>query len=275
MMRNFDDVELTRTAAGRDVEEPPRRSLLPWILGGVVVGAVIFAAYVMFVRERRGVPVAETEVTAGPAAAQPSGAAAPIDVPPLDRTDALVRQLVGALSTHPRVAAWLATDDLIRNFVAAVEAVASGASPAKDVKVLAPEGAFGATARSGGLYVDPRSYARYDALADAVASIDAAGAARVYATLKPRIEEANRERGFVDTSFDRTLDRAIRRLLDTPLPPADVRLAPKGLGYGFADPDLESLSGAQKQLLRMGPRNARLVQDKLREVAAALQLTGR
>jgi len=46
---------------------------------------------------------------------------------------------------------------------------------------------------------------------------------------------------------------------------------PRGaVGYAYADEGLESLNGAQKHLLRMGPRNARLVKDKLREIAAAL-----
>jgi hypothetical protein len=35
------------------------------------------------------------------------------------------------------------------------------------------------------------------------------------------------------------------------------------------NPALESLSCAQRQLLRMGPRNVRLIQQKLREIAPA------
>lgn len=42
------------------------------------------------------------------------------------------------------------------------------------------------------------------------------------------------------------------------------------LGHGFADPDLEALPAAQKQLLRMGPRNVRIIQSSLREIALAL-----
>ena len=50
-------------------------------------------------------------------------------------------------------------------------------------------------ARGQELHISPRSYERYDYLADAAASIDPAGAARVYSTLKPRIEEAYRDLG--------------------------------------------------------------------------------
>src|SRR5687767_3445950 len=41
-----------------------------------------------------------------------------ISLPPLDETDALVRELVGRLSSYPVIAAWLTTDGLIVNFAA-------------------------------------------------------------------------------------------------------------------------------------------------------------
>ena len=36
------------------------------------------------------------------------------------------------------------------------------------------------------------------------------------------------------------------------------------------DPALENLAPAQKQLMRMGPRNTKIIQAKLREIATAL-----
>jgi hypothetical protein len=119
-------------------------------------------------------------------------------------------------------------------------------------------------------YADPRSYDRYTAIADAVESIDAAGAAKLYATLKPRIEEAHRDLGSTDPSFDRTLERALVALLNTPVLENQLPLRPKGIGYAYADERLEGLTGAQKQLLRMGPRNVRVIRTKLRDIALAL-----
>jgi len=49
-----------------------------------------------------------------------------------------------------------------------------------------------------------------------------------------------------------------------------TRVEPRGIGYGFADLDLEALTAAQKQLLRMGPRNVRIIQSSLRQIALAL-----
>ncbi len=51
-----------------------------------------------------------------------------------------------------------------------------------------------------------------------------------------------------------------------------MRLEPAVDAYEFVDPALESLSPAQKHLLRMGPDNARLVREKLREIADLLEL---
>ncbi|HEY6360522.1 MAG TPA: hypothetical protein VIX63_05430, partial [Vicinamibacterales bacterium] len=72
----------------------------------------------------------------------PTNAPAAIDLPPLDKSDDLVRRLVAALSSHPRIGAWLATDNLIRTFTVAVENIANGATPARHLRVLRPAGPF-------------------------------------------------------------------------------------------------------------------------------------
>ena len=82
---------------------------------------------------------------------------------------------------------------------------------------LRPASRFQVVQRADGLYIDPRSYERFDRVAAAAASIDPAGASRLYATLKPRIEEAYRELGAPDGTFDRALERAIVVLLKTPV----------------------------------------------------------
>jgi hypothetical protein len=271
-MADVEDFELLKTA-----EEPAtvrRRRGAPWLW--LVVAALALATagavYLVLGRTPRASPVTADQRRAGPAApVRPLGGdAAAITVPPLDQSDPVVRELVRQITAHPRIAAWLATDGLIRTITVAVENVASGKTPASRFGVLRPASGFETIARGEDVHISPRSYARYDDLADAIASIDAAGAARVYATLKPRIEEAYRDLGYPDTPFDRTLERAIVSLLRTPAPVESPRLEPKGIGYAYADPALEGLTAAQKQLLRMGPRNVRVVQSALREIALAL-----
>jgi hypothetical protein len=118
--------------------------------------------------------------------------------------------------------------------------------------------------------VDPRSYARYDGIANAAASLDPAGLARVYSILKPRLLEAYTELGHPRGELDVVVERAIVHLLQTPVVDEPIVLRPRVLSFRYDRDDLEALSAAQKQLLRMGPRNVRVVQDQLRAVAREL-----
>jgi hypothetical protein len=209
--------------------------------------------------------------TAAAVATRPLGAPADaIPLPPLDETDAVVRQLVAALSSNPTVAAWLATDDLLRGFTVAVDNIADGVTPARRLNALRPAGAFRVIDADDDVSVDPRSYERYAPLAGAVDSLDPEGTARLYSTLKPRIEDAYAELGR-DRSFDVALERAFVAMLQTPTLDGEVRLVPtSGILYAFENPRIERLTAAQKQLARMGPRNVRVIQGKLQQIALAL-----
>ena len=244
-----------------------------WLAVIALVAAAGAAGYFAFVWRQPASPgqatAAKLPAAAGAASPSLGGKGEPITLPPLDQSDTLVRTLVQALTESPAVMAWLPTTGLIRNFTVVVANVADGATPAKHVKVLRPAAPFRIVTRDDGPAVDVRSYDRYNTIADAVSSVDAGGAAKLYATLKPRIEDAHRDLG-APGSFDQTLERAIVALLSTPAIDGSERLKQKGIGYGYDDERLESLTAAQKQLLRMGPRNARVIKTKLREIAIAL-----
>jgi hypothetical protein len=226
---------------------------------------------VVILRSRRP---QETVVEAPAAAVEAprplGGDARPVAVPPLEESDPFVRELVRRLTSHPRLLAWLATDGLVRNFTTVVVNIADGQPFAGQLSTLRPPPGFAVMERGDDLYIDPRSYDRYTAIAEGVAGIDPAGAADVYGTLKPRIEEAYRELGQPDGSFDRALERAIVELVRTPIPREPIRVEPHGIGYAFADERIEGLKPAQKQLLRMGPDNARRIQASLRAIGIAL-----
>ncbi|MQA28673.1 MAG: DUF3014 domain-containing protein [Luteitalea sp.] len=264
-----DDYELATAPAEAEPPPPPGRRTGLWIGAAALIAAAAVAVYIVIGGRRSEEPVA----TAPVAVEQPQalGAApAPVLVPPLDDSDALVRELAKAISSHPMTAAWLATDGLIRNFTVVTVNVAEGKTPSGDLRVLRPQSGFSVVERGDELIIDPRSYQRYDALAAAIAATDAAGSARLYATLKPRLEEAHAELGFSSVPFDQTLERAIVMVLETPIVADPIRVEPSGIGYAFASARLEDLAPAQKQLLRMGSRNVRAIQMSVRQIALAL-----
>ena len=274
-MDDLPDYDLRRTPTEPpDADLPRDRPVGLWIAIGAVGLAIGAATYYAFLWKPRPAPAVSGTATSPTRVTEPlpalGGKADSIAIPPLDASDSVVRTLVQALSESPAIMAWLPTNGLIRNFTVVVTNIADGATPAKQLKVLKPSSTFRTVDRAGAAYVDSRSYDRYNGIADAVASIDPAGAAKLYATLKPRIEEAHRDLAASSESFDRTLERAIVALLETPNVDSPPRLRPKGIGYGYVDDRLEDLTPAQKQLLRMGPRNVRIVKGRLREIALAL-----
>jgi hypothetical protein len=279
------DPDATRPADLDDLDighaEPPasasRKRRPPLAL--LVVAVVLSATTIWFVVSRRepGPAQPNAEVVANepaPAAAVPALGSEPADitVPPLDESDAVVRQLVRQLTSHPAIARWLATDGLIRNFTVVVANIADRTTPSRHLRALRPADTFATVAEGSRLVIDQSSYRRFDGFAAAAASVDAAGAARLYTTLKPRIEEAYRDLGHPDASVDRALETAIVELLRTPVVegPVVVTAGTKGIGYVYANRDLEALSPPQKQLVRMGPVNTRAIQRALRAIALAL-----
>jgi hypothetical protein len=194
-------------------------------------------------------------------------------MPPVAESDGFVRDLLSSLSTHPELARWLEAPGLVRTFAASVLNVAEGRSPAVLVPFLAPKQKFILMDKGGRLVADPKSFAAYDALTEGVASLDTAGVARAYRTALPLLSAAYRELGYPDGNFDALLERALGQLLKAPIPEGEPTLVKGPMGFRYADPALEGLSFAQKQLLRTGPANAKRLQQKLRELYRELGFT--
>lgn len=250
-------------------------SRLPRI-AGIAVGVAVIVAIVVVVLVRRGGDSLADRV---PVETSPAASATPV-VPPtpslaerlsarlagvtLRTSDAAVRELVGELADHPELATWLASEDLVRRFVASVHLVAQGKSPRSQLGMMVPGDRFQVLRRGGTVRVDPASYRRYDPIVAVIDAVDAADATALYRELEPLLDEAYLEIAPPGSDFTATLVKAVDHLLATPIPPGDVELEEKVVTYSYADPRLEALSGAQRQLLRMGPDNARRVQDALR-----------
>lgn len=276
-MANLDDIDLRPTSVSDlDLRPPEDPSASPegrrpsiWVALAILAALVGAVAY--FIYGRQPLPPEQADATRAARTAAPAAASSE-PLPALDASDAFIRQLVQAFSSHPQLVSWLATPDLTRTFVAIVDKIAIGASPAKHAPFARPSTPFRVTGSGEHVRFDPASYDRFNTLAAVIESVNADGAARAYARIKPLCVEAYRDLGYPDGDFDRKLSLAIARLLDTPVPDGPVDLRATSVTYQFADPDLESLSSPQKQLLRMGPRNMKIVQAKLREFVKAAGL---
>jgi hypothetical protein len=195
-----------------------------------------------------------------------------VKLPDLGQSDDFVKQTIKGLSPHGKIGDWMKIKNIIRVITASVDNIASGKSPRAHLGFLFYGQVFPVSEKGGKIYLDSKSYERYDLLADAFVSLNTGRTIQAYEKLKPLFQEAYRELGYPQKDFHSTLVQAIKRILDTPIVEREVLLKEegKGVNYLYIDEGLEEMNEIQKHLLRMGPKNTRRIHQKLREMALAL-----
>jgi hypothetical protein len=275
------DLELTRRdeetvretiRTGGPGGDGPRGGIgFPMILAAVAVLVIAGLGVLFLVFQKPGKPSASpAPLAARPAAPAPAATPAVV-LPSLEGSDAFVRGIAQALSSHPELARWLAQNGLVRTLTVVVDNIANGETPRPHLEFLAPKQRFKAARQPRRQIVpDAAGFAGYGLFADAVASLDASATAAAYRMLAPLFEAAYVELGHPGGGFAQAVAKASQALTAVPVLRDDVALVPHATGFRYEDPALEALTPAQKQFLRIGPRNVRIVQGKLRELGAAL-----
>ena len=234
-------------------------------IGSALIVVVIGAGIYMY----KFAATAPAPIAPMPAPAEAPAAPPSEPLPKLEESDGFIRTKAAALSTDPMFAAWLKTDDLLPRFAAAVNMIGQGKVPKDSLSFMGPHKKFTARKKGGNFIANPSSYARYDATAGAIASVDAGTAARLFQKYKTLFQSAYQGVGEAGDVQDAVV-RAAQELLKTPTVSGPMPLKEKGIVYAYVDDALEHLSPAQKQLLRMGPKNQAAIQAKLREFTQAL-----
>ena len=247
----------------------------------VVVGVVVSALLYL-----KGAPEEPAVQPAGQEAASPETIEALPTLPPpeaeerpseksaLKPTDAQVREWAGSLSKNAEYLRWVAIKHLLGKFVAVVENISTGQSPAKLLSFMEPEGRFAVFEKKEKEFVDPKGYRRYDRLVGAFVSINTSRCARLLHKLDPWLNRKYRELGNPELDFRGALQKAMAEMLRVPIVEGDIPLQRISVNLKIGIAELEAMSDAQKHLFRMGPVNIRKVQDKLRELGRALDMSG-
>jgi hypothetical protein len=215
-------------------------------------------------------PTRATDVRANTRRPKPQ----PIDLPPLDQSDAVVTGMIRLLSQHPLITRLIATPGLVRQVVLVVQQIGDGKTPSDSLQVLRPTSRLTMLGQYLGP-VDPKSYARWNAATSALTSIDPNDAAQLYVNTKALFDSAYRELGHPNADFDEGIVRAIQTLAATPAVTADpelIRHTDRPGYFEHSDSKLGSAMPVQKQFLLVGPENRQRVMAWLKSVAAALEL---
>lgn len=244
-----------------------------WIVAGAAV-VVIGAAIAFFWMSRAQVDTAPSAPTSATDVAVKSSRPLrqQIDLPPLNDSDDVFRQLVSTLSNNPLVARLLVSKALARSAVLAVEQIGDGRTPATPLSALRPASRLAILGGGDSGKIDPMSYARWSGATASLVETDPGDAAQVYVTLKPLFDEAYRELGHPNGDFDASLVRAINTLNDTPKVSVDPVLLRRPGYFEHADPQLRGILPVQKEMILIGPDNRQKIMSWLKRFAAALDL---
>jgi Protein of unknown function (DUF3014) len=194
-------------------------------------------------------------------------------LPDLLSSDDALRRALKTLS--PGLMQWLNTDQLIRRYVIIANDFSQGLRISKHVSFLRLVQPFAVEQGENGLQIAPKSYQRYDKLAQAINIIDAKAAVALYQNFRPLMLQVFAEFSYPkDITLESIVNKAASEILAAPAIEGQVVLVRPSLYYKFADPKLEALNPVQKQMIRMGAGNTRIIQNKCREFLVALGKSG-
>jgi len=268
-----------------DPEESFRNKVI-WGAAAVIAAALIgVGIYYRMRTPRRPQPAAA--IPAAPVAAQPTPAPTPLPsstpairhpipaqaaaahaapLPPLNHSDALILSALNRLIGHPAVARFLVPKNVIRRIVVTVDNLPR-AKVAAHLRPVEPTPGETGVDRQGAITVlSARNYARYAPFVAVVSRIKMKALARLYFRLYPLFQQAYESLGYPHKYFNDRLVEAIDSMLATPAVSGPIRLVRPHVFWQFANPQLQALPAGQKLLLRMGPRNAAIIEAKLRRL---------
>jgi hypothetical protein len=252
------------------------------VVAAVVVAAGVGTAYYFHKRhaELPSPVVAETAVRASPPSepaianpvpSPPSAAQSPL--PALNDSDPAIKDALGeALGTDAMQ--YLVPESIVRHLVVTIDNLPRQKAPAAKRPTVSLGGPFLAQGDEIHATLDPKNYARYEPMVNAVRKLDMQRVADVYVRFYPLFQGAYQDLGYPSAYFNDRLVAVIDSLLAAPEPAGPVELSRPNVMYTFADPTLEALPAGQKLLIRMGPDNAAVIKAKLRELRSIVS-TGR
>ncbi len=192
-----------------------------------------------------------------------------IPLPPLPESDAPCKQDLTGLSNN--LNPWLNTDQLITKYLKIINDASQGQRQFKHMRFLKPSEPFTTKQDEQGLYIDPQSYRRYDELAAAIDAMDIQGSLKLYKKYRPLYQQVFTAFGYPEQyEIEDIFKKTAAIILEAPVIEERIYLTRPTVRYKFKNNRLEKLDPLQKQMIRMGPINTRIIQHKVRLMVEAL-----
>ena len=216
----------------------------------------------------------ESEATAAPIAApavtevQPKIPPAPVVTE--ETGDRYARESIDAANGGKALAQFVAGDYVVERAVAIIDALRRGEVPYKLLPVGKPSTPFPISDNGLRVTLDTAGFSRYDGFAQWVGGLDTTALVSLLNDYEMIATQALTRMGVSDFDIRSAVLAATTQILSTPQVAVDAELMRREANWVYMDPELEALSSLQKQVLRMGPENADIVQQKARDIRGAL-----
>jgi len=190
----------------------------------------------------------------------------PLQPPPnnLSDSDDQVMSLVSDI--NPKIKEWITPAEQIRKWVALIHRIAQGTMSTKYRPLIFKIPAFKVINKGGRIYEDPENHKRFNTLIDVVTSVRPDLLVNYYRYWLPIFDKAYSELGN-ESSFSQRMRLAMDNIIV--VKPLAVGLAelkkPTSITYKYINAEIENNSDITKWLWRIGPENAKKLQNYLRE----------
>ena len=216
----------------------------------------------------------EAEVPAAPIAApvatevQPKTPPAPVVTE--ETGDRYARESIDAVNGGKALAQFVAGDYVVERAVAIIDALRRGEVPYKLLPVGKPSTTFPISDDGLRVTLDAAGFSRYDGFAQWVGGLDTTALVSLLNDYEMTATQALTRMGVSDFDIRSAVLAATTQILSTPQVAVDAELMRREANWVYIDPELEALSSLQKQVLRMGPENADIIQQKARDIRGVL-----
>lgn len=193
----------------------------------------------------------------------------PEPLPSLFESDDPVRDALADIPLGTAGQQYLMPSNIIERSASLIYLTAQGDVPYKLVPIARPKVQFPFVDDGMQVVADPDGFTRYDPITRWIERLDAAALVDAFARFLPLFREAWGFYGEDPTYFDLAVIETLDTIIATPeIDVTEERLIRKEAVWIYENPAVESLAPMQKQVLRMGPRNASAVKQKAIEVRA-------
>lgn len=184
--------------------------------------------------------------------------------------DQYARESIDAVNGGKALAQFVAGDYVVERAVAIIDALRRGEVPYKLLPVGKPSTTFPISDNGLRVTLDTAGFSRYDGFAQWVGGLNTPALVSLLNDYEMIATQALTRMGVTDFDIRSALLAATTQILSTPQVSVDAELMRREANWVYMDPELEALSSLQKQVLRMGPENADIVQQKARDIRGAL-----